>query len=223
MILEALISFLPTPADGAIGALDWTSDERKRLAQKSVSFCCPRCGKAADLLPELKKSSEGDSKPQQQRFAKEIEQLRMLQAAAEGQNKQMAEDEAGIETAKETNEAEDNQEETPSLKEEKPAAREIEADAPSAEAPPSEPVAPALVERPAEETNEVEPLLIPAEPAAVPVQPQEQAPPAEQNAEVSWLVDPMLNAAIILLAVICYLLQRKLSDLLTELRSLEKP
>jgi hypothetical protein len=84
-------------------------------------------------------------------------------------------------------------------------------------------VAPALVERPAEETNEVEPLLIPAEPAAVPVQPQEQAPPAEQKAEVSWLVDPMLNAAIILLAVICYLLQRKLSDLLTELRSLEKP
>ena len=30
LILEALISFLPTPADGAIGALDWTSEERKR-------------------------------------------------------------------------------------------------------------------------------------------------------------------------------------------------
>lgn len=30
LILEALISFLPTPADGAIGALDWTPEERKR-------------------------------------------------------------------------------------------------------------------------------------------------------------------------------------------------
>lgn len=73
LILEALISFLPTPADGAIGALDWTSVERKKLAQKSVSYCCLRCGNAAALLPEPK---GGDSKP---RFAKEIEQLRLLQ------------------------------------------------------------------------------------------------------------------------------------------------
>jgi len=29
LILEALISFLPTPADGAIGALDWTKKERQ--------------------------------------------------------------------------------------------------------------------------------------------------------------------------------------------------
>ena len=30
LILEALIAFLPTPADGAIGSLNWTSEERKR-------------------------------------------------------------------------------------------------------------------------------------------------------------------------------------------------
>ena len=36
LILEALISFLPTPADGALGALDWTSEERKKLARKSA-------------------------------------------------------------------------------------------------------------------------------------------------------------------------------------------
>ncbi|EED91512.1 predicted protein, partial [Thalassiosira pseudonana CCMP1335] len=35
LILEALISFLPTPADGAIGALDWTKEERKKLAKSS--------------------------------------------------------------------------------------------------------------------------------------------------------------------------------------------
>jgi len=39
LILEALISFLPTPADGALGALDWTSEERKKLARKSAYYC----------------------------------------------------------------------------------------------------------------------------------------------------------------------------------------
>ncbi len=31
-MLEALISFLPTEGNGAIGALDWTPEERKKLA-----------------------------------------------------------------------------------------------------------------------------------------------------------------------------------------------
>ncbi|KAJ3263495.1 Ubiquitin-conjugating enzyme E2 J1, partial [Borealophlyctis nickersoniae] len=33
--LTALISFLPTKGDGAIGALDWTEEERKACAKKS--------------------------------------------------------------------------------------------------------------------------------------------------------------------------------------------
>ena len=37
LILEALISFLPTPADGAIGSLDWSSNERKGW----FAFFCP--------------------------------------------------------------------------------------------------------------------------------------------------------------------------------------
>jgi len=36
LILEALISFLPTPADGAIGALDWSSAERKSKSTFSL-------------------------------------------------------------------------------------------------------------------------------------------------------------------------------------------
>jgi len=40
-ILEALISFLPTEGAGAIGALDWTPEERKRLAKEvSNSISC---------------------------------------------------------------------------------------------------------------------------------------------------------------------------------------
>lgn len=77
LILEALISFLPTPADGAIGALDWSKEERKRLAEKSVDFHCRLCGKCADFIPKVvPHRNENTQKP---RFQKEIEQLQQLQ------------------------------------------------------------------------------------------------------------------------------------------------
>mmetsp|Transcript_9324 Transcript_9324/g.18462 ORF Transcript_9324/g.18462 Transcript_9324/m.18462 type:complete len:382 (+) Transcript_9324:81-1226(+) len=93
LILEALISFLPTPADGAIGALDWTKEERKKLAKESVKFRCPVCcgegGTCADLLPEMKtaESKDGDGEEDgkgkmgktKTRFREEIERLKMLQ------------------------------------------------------------------------------------------------------------------------------------------------
>lgn len=34
LILEALISFMPTKGEGAIGALDFPPEERKRLAKQ---------------------------------------------------------------------------------------------------------------------------------------------------------------------------------------------
>jgi len=93
LILEALISFLPTPADGAIGALDWTKEERQRLAKLSQSFSCPQCGKCQDLLPQLKNNNSGDENnnnnsdgkrsSNKSRFAKEIEELQRLQRLAE--------------------------------------------------------------------------------------------------------------------------------------------
>lgn len=89
LILEALIAFLPSPADGAIGALDWSSAERKRLAKESVNWSCPHCGKIVDLLPKLKPAgSEGEgaegagessSSATKSRFQKEIEELKRLQ------------------------------------------------------------------------------------------------------------------------------------------------
>ena len=78
LILEALISFLPTPADGAIGALDWTKEERKRLAKESVKFCCAKCGPCLALLPKIKEGSASSAK-KPSRFQKEIEQLHALQ------------------------------------------------------------------------------------------------------------------------------------------------
>jgi len=53
LILEALISFLPSKGDGAIGALDWTSEERKKLAKKSVDYSCPVCGNCCDILKKM--------------------------------------------------------------------------------------------------------------------------------------------------------------------------
>ena len=52
LMLEALISFLPTEGGGALGALDYSPAERKRLAKQSVDWCCARCGKASGLLPD---------------------------------------------------------------------------------------------------------------------------------------------------------------------------
>jgi len=45
-ILEALISFMPTPGDGAVGAVEATADDRKRLARESAHYKHP-------LMPEL--------------------------------------------------------------------------------------------------------------------------------------------------------------------------
>lgn len=41
LILEALISFMPTKGEGAIGALDFSPDERRRLA-KQVRYVVAR-------------------------------------------------------------------------------------------------------------------------------------------------------------------------------------
>lgn len=81
LILEALISFLPTPGDGAIGALDWTKVERKRLAKKSLSFSCPKCGNCLALLPPLrpKKAGEDGKADKANPFQKELEKLHALQ------------------------------------------------------------------------------------------------------------------------------------------------
>lgn len=55
--LVALIAFFPTPADGAIGALDYTEAERKALARDSLRWCCEACG--ARMASVFRDSSAG--------------------------------------------------------------------------------------------------------------------------------------------------------------------
>jgi ubiquitin-conjugating enzyme E2 J1 len=56
--LLALIGFMPTMGEGAIGSLDYTSDERKILAKKSLSYSCSICNiENANVLPVLTEKS----------------------------------------------------------------------------------------------------------------------------------------------------------------------
>ncbi|XP_034017604.1 ubiquitin-conjugating enzyme E2 J1 [Thalassophryne amazonica] len=61
--LIAIIGFMPTKGEGAIGSLDYTSEERKTLAKKSQDFCCETCGCSMrsallDLSPNSNPSPE---------------------------------------------------------------------------------------------------------------------------------------------------------------------
>ncbi|XP_002128965.2 ubiquitin-conjugating enzyme E2 J1-like [Ciona intestinalis] len=71
----AIIGFMPTKGEGAIGALDYTAEERKILARRSKSYSCTACGCIRDLLPS---ESEGvtcttsDAENRDKELAKQI-------------------------------------------------------------------------------------------------------------------------------------------------------
>lgn len=51
---------MPTPGEGAIGALDWNESERQALAKSSVHWKCNICGKAnKDLFDDVFPSEDG--------------------------------------------------------------------------------------------------------------------------------------------------------------------
>jgi len=223
LILEALISFLPTPADGAIGALDWSKEERRRLAKLSQNYHCPICGHCADLLPKLdqdsKKKSSGGI-----RFAKEIAELQRLQQVAEKkkpvieegketeQRSKQDETESNGEVKNETiKEAICQQEDVPKeeiLSDKEPideSTNETTQDPVSTEKTPT-----------IEETNVQSPNTTgDTEEDAIPnVDALRAAVPMD---DPSWMYDPLLNLMIILMAAICYLLIQKYQELMEEL------
>ncbi|KAM9317152.1 ubiquitin-conjugating enzyme E2 J1 [Gastrophryne carolinensis] len=65
--LLAIIGFMPTKGEGAIGSLDYTPDERKALAKKSQDYFCEACGTSMKtaLLPLSSKSSQDDKEAQE--------------------------------------------------------------------------------------------------------------------------------------------------------------
>ncbi|CAL8311835.1 unnamed protein product [Lota lota] len=69
--LIAIIGFMPTKGEGAIGSLDYTPEERRSLAKKSQDFCCEACESSmrTALLPP-----SPDREPPQDHEAQELAQ-----------------------------------------------------------------------------------------------------------------------------------------------------
>lgn len=78
--LLAIIGFMPTPGLGAIGSLDYTTDERRSLAKKSHAWSCSVCGSIQRLISErsdacrTEVNEEAKSLARQITFKGEIEQ-----------------------------------------------------------------------------------------------------------------------------------------------------
>ncbi|KAG1929555.1 ubiquitin-conjugating enzyme E2 J1-like [Pimephales promelas] len=72
--LIAIIGFMPTKGEGAIGSLDYTPGERKALAKKSQDFCCESCGSCmrTALLALSPDSDPRPVDPQALRLAQQI-------------------------------------------------------------------------------------------------------------------------------------------------------
>lgn len=84
--LLALIAFMPTKTIGAIGSLEYTSEERQILAKKSRAWVCDVCGKISDKLSsepsELKSTDNG--------LMKEIAELQeKIEQATERKNERI--------------------------------------------------------------------------------------------------------------------------------------
>lgn len=65
--LLAIIGFMETPGEGALGSLDYPAEERRILAKKSLSYVCPKCAVANSelLLPITEKSIEAQKEAKQ--------------------------------------------------------------------------------------------------------------------------------------------------------------
>ena len=93
-VLLAIVGFMPTPGKGAIGALDWTDAERKKLALSSVKWSCKGCGaaNAEVLLPVTTRAPD-------ENFAKETEKYAAELSFTAAKDKQAASSASSEETA----------------------------------------------------------------------------------------------------------------------------
>ncbi|KFV77996.1 Ubiquitin-conjugating enzyme E2 J1, partial [Struthio camelus australis] len=72
--LLAIIGFMPTKGEGAIGSLDYTPEERRALAKKSQDFCCEICGTSMKtaLLPLTSGSMSSQADKEAKELARQI-------------------------------------------------------------------------------------------------------------------------------------------------------
>ncbi|KAM9562836.1 ubiquitin-conjugating enzyme E2 J1 isoform 2-T2 [Guaruba guarouba] len=84
--LLAIIGFMPTKGEGAIGSLDYTPEERRALAKKSQDFCCEMCG--TSMKTALLPLTSGRVSSQADKEAKEL--ARQISFKSETQNSSAA-------------------------------------------------------------------------------------------------------------------------------------
>ncbi|XP_057288075.1 ubiquitin-conjugating enzyme E2 J1 isoform X2 [Pezoporus wallicus] len=84
--LLAIIGFMPTKGEGAIGSLDYTPEERRALAKKSQDFCCEMCG--TSMKTALLPLTSGRVASQADKEAKEL--ARQISFKSETQNSSAA-------------------------------------------------------------------------------------------------------------------------------------
>jgi len=247
LILEALISFLPTKGDGAIGALDWTAAERKRLAKQSVNFCCGQCGSVKDIMSAVEKrvkriaTSDKECVPVKSKFQTEIEQLHVLQVAAEDNRKVMTGDKDGTNT-KESEDGVGNTKSTSekeelSLKESKldneADARKNEDDSSKVSSVSKSPVdeniihgnSPTVsVPTTGEIVEELSTTVTSEDETAIVTDGSEvhSLPPVEQTLlESQWFSDPVLNFGIVAFSFLVFMLVKKVQAIMDDMIALE--
>lgn len=251
LILEALISFLPTPADGALGALDYSPEDRRKLAKQSQSYCCPILGPVAKLLPKLdparKKSANNNGSSGA--YSKEIAELQRLQREREGVKG----------NTKRTTNSEDAEAEATTVPKENNAEKEAEPKADAGNTEPKEDIEQETVKvlssdkdegknkqdaaRTTEASDGASPSSVSnsdgaegdgsaADTAAISEEDPGSLPAISDNGEeneindvvddLSKLYDPLLNLSIWLMLIICVMLWQKWVELTIELNELRE-
>ena len=57
-MIEGITSYIPAIDTTSIGSLNYSQEERIRLAKESVNFVCPQCGAIREICEKMK-SVEG--------------------------------------------------------------------------------------------------------------------------------------------------------------------
>jgi len=204
LILEAIISFLPTPADGAIGALDWSKEERKRLAAKSRQFVCDKCGPIINHIPTIqKKPTDNDNdnaKVVESKFSKEIEMLKQLQLKNETKNIMLKKKESN-----DSNNARKNEDNKVPSNDAVETTRDVNTSIGIHSHNNTGSASQQLVSRPITVTNV-----------------NTAVPTTTTSSESSWLSDPLIHGSIVIFSAIAFLFYRKIENLLNELDKLNE-
>jgi len=163
-VLLAVIGFMPTSGEGAIGALDYTDSERRALATQSLTWSCPVCHThMSNALPEpsTEVKEEGESKKRDVQESQDM--LAQLSFAYEAKkpvstdSAQPATDSGADHQPAQAEESAQDQSvsevQVPDREQSRPEMQELKQDEPETNDPPPQL---AIIERPAAERPEAE-------------------------------------------------------------------